>query len=102
MHWLKISNVGVRVAVVLFSTDALVKLKLNEEETVDGVLHSIDMLPFLGGIEDVSKGLYQTNHVAFRPENEGSPDSDNIVILIMCGRSLMRPLEMRIKLRTPA
>ena len=83
-----ISSGGSRIAVVLFSTKAYVKLKLNEEHTVERILQRIDSLPFLNGnSRNMSGGLYLMNHVVFRSENGDRSDADNIVILITSGRS---------------
>ena len=84
---LKISSDGNRVALVLTSTKPYVILKLNTENTLDGILRKIDTLRYLGGSRNMAAGLYLVNHVVFRPENGDRPDAENIVILIMCGRS---------------
>ena len=82
-----ISSGGVRIAVVLFSTKAYVKLKLNEEHTVEGVLRRIDTLPHLGGSGNMAAGLYAMNNIVFQPKNGDRSDADNIVILMTSGRS---------------
>ena len=83
----KISRDGVHIAVVIFSSSGYVKLKLNEEYTVEGVLHRIDSLPHLGGSRNLAAGLNQMNEVVFRPENGDRPGADNFVIVITCGTS---------------
>ena len=82
-----ISSDGARIAVVIFSSRAYVKLKLNEEDTVEGVLQRIDTLPFLGESRNLAAGLYAMNHIVFQPKNGDRSDADNIVFLITCGRS---------------
>ena len=82
-----ISSGGFRIAIVLFSTKAYVKLKLNEGYPAERVLQRIDALRHLGGSRNMSGGLYLMNHVVFRPQNGDRSDADNIVILITSGRS---------------
>ena len=82
-----ISSDGVRIAVVIFSSRAYVKLKLNEKDTVEGILQRIDTLPFLGKSRNMAAGLYAMNHIVFQSENGDRSDADNIVILITSGRS---------------
>ena len=83
----KISRDGVRIAVVIFSSSGYVKLKLNEEYTVGGVLRRIDTLPHLGGSRNLAAGLKQMNEVVFRTENGDRPGAANFVIVITCGTS---------------
>ena len=85
-----ISSDGVRIAVVIFSSRAYVKLKLNEEDTVEGVLQRIDTLPFLGESRNMAAGLYAMNHIVFQPKNGDRSDADNIVILMTSGTSTVK------------
>ena len=83
-----ISSGGFRIAIVLFSTKAYVKLKLNEEYSVQRILRRIDSLPFLNGnSRNISGGLYLMNHIVFQHENGDRSDVDNIAILITSGTS---------------
>ena len=84
---LMISSDGARIAVVIFSSTAYVKLKLNEEDTVEGILRRIDTLPHLGGSRNMAAGLYAMNNIVFQPKNGDRSDADNIVILMTSGRS---------------
>ena len=86
----KISSAGLHVALVLFSNKGEVKLKLNEENTLEGVSKRIDALRYHGGRRRMAAGLYLMNKVVFRRENGDRPDAANIVVLVTCGRSTLK------------
>ena len=83
----KIGSAGLRVALVSFSKTANVILKLNSENTVEGVSQRIDTLQYHGGSRRLAAGLFAVNHVVFRSVNGDRPDAPNIVILILSGRA---------------
>ena len=87
----KISNTGLRIALVLMSTKPYVMLKLNTEDSLEAILRKIDTLRYIGGSRNLAAGLHVVNHVVFQPENGDRPDADNFVILITCGPSTAKP-----------
>ena len=76
-----VSSKGVRFGLVVYSSAAYVKLKLNEEYTTDGIFKRIDSLPYLDGHTNTAGGLYLANHVIFKPKNGDRPGSQ---ILAFC------------------
>jgi len=72
---------------IVYSSAAYVKLKLNEEDTADGIFKRIDSLPHLDGHTNTAGGLYLANHVIFKPKNGDRPGVANIVILLTDGVS---------------
>ena len=82
-----VSSEGVRFGLVLYSTTAYVKLKLNEVYTTDGISKRIDSLPYLDGHTNTAGGLYLANHVIFKAVNGDRPGVKNIGILLTDGAS---------------
>ena len=84
---LSVNSSGTRVAIVLFSNQGRVHLKLNELYDKQSILDRIDHLPYQDGNTNTSGGLYMMKHIVFKAKNGDRQNVPNMAIVITDGHS---------------